>query len=306
MSDIENKIIHRCDTCNYDTDRLYNMNKHLKTEKHLLKLLSNSKSNRKPVQVNQVIKPGVQQKRTSKNDDAICEYCGKLIRRKRRMKNHHEICKEKIRIEKDRIIKELTSAKEEAEKKINEFKTAAKEAKDDKVAIEKEFFEYMKKSSPNKITTNNNIYNMYYILNNFNNAPDFKKLLNKPMTPEEREEIYKLGPNHGSVKYIQNRCIIGIDVEDRSLHCVDLSRNKFLYRENGAWTIDNNGKRIVKYAYEKIKDIFMDPLKKSTEEDVYDEDLNKRVEQLLLMESKGRPKILGMLSGTLLLKNNIP
>ena len=123
------------------------------------------------------------------------------------------------------------------------------------------------------------------------------------ISESERDELYKLGPNHGCLRYIKNRCIDGISVEKRPIHCVDSARNKYLLRQNNDWIIDDNGKLLIKEAYEKIKNVYLVKLNNMDARNI--EELNTKMKQLLTIESKGKIKILGMLNNMVLLKNTI-
>lgn len=71
---------HTCNDCKFETSKLYNYNKHLKTQKHILTSVGKPKKPKKPSKI-------------------ICEYCDKQISYKRHLKRHYMICKKKNIIE---------------------------------------------------------------------------------------------------------------------------------------------------------------------------------------------------------------
>lgn len=284
---------YNCKCCKYETDNLYNYRKHLETLKHRHNITQTNSDN------------------NARNIYTICQYCKKKSYKKH-IKRHYNICKVKRNIDINNnnklIMKNLMKVKKNAKKKDNKIKKMRREKKAlkrEKKELEKQFLELMKtitlKSAKSTMTTNT--YNMYYIINNFKDAYDFNEMMNIPLTESERDELYKLGPNHGCLRYIKNRCIDGISVEKRPIHCVDSARNKYLLRQNNDWIIDDNGKLLIKEAYEKIKNVYLVKLNNMDAQNI--EELNTKMKQLLTIESKGKIKILGMLNNMVLLKNTI-
>ena len=332
-----------CHLCKFKTTKLYDFKRHLKTKKHMSKKDNNNNINN-ITQKNEYFtleNEYFTQKNEYKNP-LQCSYCNKTFSRKQYVTRHHPVCKEKkkydemLRIENEEIKRaekkkrnlrkakkksrkrkrlkdkykelekryiELESRKTEILNEKKKLQLKKKELQIEKKEVEQEFIEFMKNTSLTAKTINNNTYNMYYIINNFTDAHDYKELMNKPMNQIEKDEIYRLGPNQGCIKYIKNRCIDNISVEKRPIHCVDSSRNKYLLRENDSWIIDNGGK-ILKEAYKNIKDVYVVKFSDTNYIQKIDE-LNDKMKQLLVIETKGKVKVLGMLNNLVALKNNI-
>ena len=302
--------IYKCIYCNFESNRLFNYNKHLKTLKHI-------KNSSKKAPFTGVSRPkngctppenGAKQ---SKKKVLQCTYCKKNISHKGHIARHHRVCKEKMKFhineKRDREVKKILKKQRKILKRKNKLKKQRDAYRKEKLELERELLEFMKQATlknnrPDNI--NNNTFNMFYILNNFTQAFDFKERMQLPMTTEEKDELYRIGPNHACIEYIKKRCIDGISLEQRPIHCVDGSRNKYLVRQGGAWIIDNSGKLIIREAFDQLKDIYLVKLSDMTSNKNIDE-VSDRVNQLLVIENKGKYKILGILNNMVLLKNNM-
>ena len=325
-----------CHPCNYKTDKIFNFKAHLKTKKHMTKKDNNNTIN-KLTQKNEYFtqKNEYSTQKNEYKNPLQCSYCNKTFSRKQYVTRHHPSCKKKrkyeemLKIENEQIMamikakeeeekatmavkkekkrsrrkKKLKAKYKELEKKFREIENKSRVLQIEKNEVEREFLDFMKKTSLSAKTINNNTYNMYYIINNFTDAHDYKELMNKPMNQIEKDEIYRLGPNQGCIKYIKNRCIDNISVEKRPIHCVDSARNKYLLRENGSWIIDN-GEKILKEAYKNIKNVYLIKFSDNNYIQKIDE-LNDKMKQLVVIETKGKVKVLGILNNLIMLKNNI-
>jgi hypothetical protein len=140
---------------------------------------------------------------------------------------------------------------------------------------------------------------MYYVINNYKDAHNIEDLLNSPLTDEEKQYIFENGSILGCYKLLQSRCIDNIDVDKRPFHCLDVSRCKYLLRSKNDWGVDQCGEQILILGCNKIKDAY-------DIKDISDlEQYGKNMEQLIKLETEGKPKILKELNKKALLKNNI-
>lgn len=97
---------------------------------------------------------------------------------------------------------------------------------------------------------------MYYIMDNFKNAPNFDDQINQLLTYHDKQHIIKYGPVDGCVQLIKLKCIDNKELDKRSIHCLDASRHKFFVRKNNDWQVDMNGKKILNKAKNIVKNIF--------------------------------------------------
>jgi hypothetical protein len=101
-------------------------------------------------------------------------------------------------------------------------------------------------------------YNTNYIINNFTDAYNFTDIMSKPFTDEEKADINKEGGEIGVYHLINNRCIQNIDVSKQPLHCIDISRSKYLKRENNQWTLDPKAETMLNYTINKVVELNKD------------------------------------------------
>ena len=72
-----------------------------------------------------------------------------------------------------------------------------------------------------------------------NKAKNYSDLMKHPLTNDEIEYINEYGLTSGCYKMIKDRCITNIKLEERPMHCVDPSRNKYILYEkiqSNLWT----------------------------------------------------------------------
>lgn len=238
-----------CNICNYSTDKHFNFNKHLTTKKHIDKQLLLSSKNEDRSSKNE--------DRSSKNEDKSstkCIYCNKLIQNFKNKARHNKTCK--IKKIKSELEYQFNKEKEELEAKHNK---ETSELKQNYKEMETEYFDLLKKIAKNEVgnnminsNNNNNTLNMYYVINNFNDAINYNDIMSEPMTAEEHDHLINNGPLSSCLRIILNRCIEDIELEKRPFHCVDESRQKILLRNNNEWNIDNRAKKIIDKGYDLI------------------------------------------------------
>ena len=70
--------------------------------------------------------------------------------------------------------------------------------------------------------------------------------------------FYRLGADYAAEEMIETRCITNFTAEERPIHCVDSSRDKYVVRKDNSWVVDNNGEMIVEKTFPMLKEVFID------------------------------------------------
>ena len=207
----------QCKICNYETDIKCNYHKHCTSKRHL-KNQENSITNSKNSITN------------SKNYK--CNHCNSEFKRIDNYNKHLNKCSNRllnIIEEKEKEINALTNELNDALKLIQEYQL---KVKDTEIRCLKEV---------NKININNNSHNRtnitQFIINKYPNAknvwvPDEVSGLENYSSDKVEENVNKLITNI----YKRN-----VEPEDRSIWCIDSSRNKYLTRLNNLWHVDLYG-----------------------------------------------------------------
>ena len=297
-------VVYNCDKCNYSTNRHSSYIKHTKTKRHQTAIATFE------FPKNETKFPKNETK--SCKTDSMCRFCNKIFSGKN-IYRHIKNCKDRVKLEesdKDHIIDKLKSSLQEEQNKISklekQFKDHVVESNKTLEAMSKRWeestdrYEKMSKKIVEKEDTPTvNQYNMYYIINNYTNAQNIEDLMDKPLTDEEKK-YFDSGSLSGCLQLLKNRCVENIDLPDRPIHCLDISRDKFLLRSEDNWKIDVNGEKIIDSAHPLIKPLY--PLDK-------DDDIEKMIhnnDQMIALELN-RKKILKELSkNTTLKKEKVP
>ena len=298
---------YKCLDCNYSTGVCSNYHKHLRTKKHIrneknsYSSFVNDKSERGSPK-----SPKLENKKVSSH---TCKYCNKTMYA--RNKNRHlgrckKYAKYKIQQENTKLVEELTKNNSNIIKELKE-RTEKQALKIKELEHEKhEYFDVIKTLAKNKNNiTIENKGNMFYVMQNFTDAHNYEELMNPPLTNKERKYITDNDALSGCFNLITSRCINGISLEKRPLHCVDSSRNKYLLRMNNDWNVDNGGEKILRGAYPKIKEIY--EINKAIDYDNHAEIDNqiKNMGQIINLEKNGKKRIIKELNRLTLIKNNI-
>ena len=325
---------YNCNICNFHTHHKGNFMKHNTTKKHINLIEAIGKNNSNNIEKNKnviekndiviekndnVIEKNYTKKK--KNDKKVCNYCNKIYSCKNSLREHTKICKDKV---KQGEIQKILDDKNKLEKKykknkkkLKEIEIENKEIKIENEELEKEYNDFLKKAAnnfvdkSNKITNitnnhnnhNNNTLNMHYVINNFTDAPNFEDQITEQLTDSQKESIIKSGPLTGCVKLINMKCIEDKKANERSIHCLDPSRRKFIIRIDDNWQVDLKGKKMLTISIPITKDIF----EKDFDFDNINDPFMKSniINKLIQLEHKaGHVKITNDLTGTTLLKNN--
>ena len=290
-----------CKMCKYETDRLFNFNKHKKSKKHINNVTTFTIPKNGDSYPNFGTKyPKNGEKIAKKVVECIeCEFCNKPISYKKHVKRHYKTCikykEHLIKQEKNSVIDELKNELQQKEEELEELKD-----------IEKEFMDFMKKVSTAKIEANNNSnikqVNMFFIVKTYIKAKNCEDLMAPPLTEKEIEYVHENGGVYGGYNILINRCVNGLEMEERPFHCVDASRDKYMLRTNDVWQIDRKGRKILEFIYPKMLQLCCP--KQITSPDQLEE-WSKYNKYMVELSNNGEGKILKMLNEVTLLKNNV-
>ena len=92
-----------------------------------------------------------------------------------------------------------------------------------------------------------------YIINNYSNAPDIEE----PNLEENFERYSNLKGDIGFAELIKKLYCEDIEPENRSIWCIDPSRNKYLLRDEGIWITDLEGKLFCDKTTRKLASQFL-------------------------------------------------
>ena len=273
----------------------------------------------------------------------ICKFCKKEFSERYNRDRHYRTCKYKIIHEieddKDVIITELRVKNEEQSKELEKAIQIKEEATKELEDLEHKYIELLQKVADNSLdkktinncntinsitnnsnntinnktnsntnnsnnkTTNKNAINMYYVINNFKDAPNYIDKMSSPLTDIELEHILN-DPSTGCVKLITDRCIKGVDLKNRPFHCTDNARTTFVLRENNKWIIDNNATKMMNTAFDKVDEaVDLKPNYNNSNVDVYEH--TNSMMKLFDMRTKNKNKIIRDIKINSLLKNNV-
>ena len=253
----------------------------------------------------------------SKSEKIECAYCGKSISAKRNIRRHMKTCKSKPQYELNKLFDEKFKEKEikfkqelEEKDKILQEHTEQIRKKNQELLelkeVEEEYFNFMKKmaeKSRNNITYNDHkSVNMFFIMRNYKDAKNFETLMNPALTEGEIKKIKESTVRVGVYDLLHDRCIEGVDVEDRPFHCVDDSRNKYLLYTSNDWKVDKNANKIITEVINKVREVYDTEINIETSKEETEKNY-KNIIDLLDLEKKGRKILLKELNKKTLIKN---
>lgn len=258
-----------CDVCNYTTNRQYNYTLHCDSNKHKL-IVDKHKSD-------------------DNNDDKytiFCKFCDKEIRHKKNIQRHLRKCKEKIEYDKNKL--DMSTNMNDILTKYTEQNKYIQHLLEDYRELVAQFADTTKSSGRKRQAVN-----MVYIMNNYNDAKNFDDLMKPPITDEELDQLRK-NMVVGSSNLITSRCIKGLSLKERPIHCVDIARHKFLLRKDNKWTIDYYGQLILNSTFNKIYELMtLDISKSKTDTNININTIVRRQTQLVeLGQNKMQQKVL--------------
>ena len=257
---------HYCKHCNYQTDLLFNYNKHLKTTRHQKNLTTNqneSLTNQNESLTNHF------ESLTNQNESLkmiTCSYCNYSTKYKQNYNRHFLKCSVRLQSDnnKDLVIKKLLKEVDvlkhdetildkqssqilQLTETINQLKTQnTVNVLSTENKLLKEHNKHVTNNSNSGNIGNNNsnhIQNItQYIKNTYPNAPNVK-----PIDKIDNVEQYiGYDCNDAYTNLIHDHYLKDIDPKDRSIWLVDSARDKYLTRLNDNWKIDINGEQFCK------------------------------------------------------------
>lgn len=278
--------MYKCEVCNYSSDDKSNYVKHTRTNNHkwaqeyfdaLGYVLNTDAPEGSDITLNE--------------NSFYCPHCQKILS-KQHKRLHLRSCasikqafKDKQLQKKDEEIKslntELIVTKKDLDIKNMEIRlvkvTMEKDAEIEKLK-QQLIIEELKKqlelsnkagnvnsnngnNKSNNKNSNNKTISYIFIKNNYTDAPVYKDVMQTEISATEKKALKGLPPTAACAKLISHRCINDIEMENRPLHCLDLSRNKFAVRIRNKggdpkWKIDQDGEHILTNAYPIIKTFF--------------------------------------------------
>ncbi len=287
-----------CDCCNYVTNKHFNYKKHLLTKKH-----------ERNVEINTIPKNGTKGKlngtNDSKNGTINCDYCGKIISRRKNLKRHFKSCKEKIKhnVEQEKQLSDQRALKLERENlKLEREKERLEREKEELNNKLLKYLEEDRNKSYNQ-TIINNIQNniridMNYIDKNCTDAYDYKIIMDRAFTKEEIDYLNMNSHIEGPYKILHDRCIKDIPIDKRSIHLLDDARKKYYINYDGNWMVDMNGEKLMDTLITKIQPVYLGDL------------TNMPIKVLLKNNEKfsglfnSKSQVLSYINEDILLKNN--
>lgn len=263
--------INNCDFCGYSTDDLSNFKKHLKSKKHENNVAKNYEHFPKKGSIGSLIKRSSLKKDVLKKTKKKCGYCRKSIYAKN-MSRHHKVCKIKKKRDKDKVKQDQLKRDRAKDDIIKEKDKKIEELEQQKMDIETEYQGFIRQIALNNSNKSNSIHttiNMVYVLNHFTEAQDFAQIMAQPPTEKEKKRMLMLGPEYACSDLILSRCVKNVPADLRSLHCTDISRNKFCLYQNNTWSTDYKGEKIIDETLKHMDSIFVNdfegPIEKKVE-----------------------------------------
>ena len=281
-----------CNACDYKTQNTSNYIRHNKSKNHIwhqeyFDLLGYLLDTNPPIDSNIVLT----------DIEFYCNHCNKVLSKKNKS-THFKLCIQLNQALTDARNKCIEAEKEITKKEIVELNhkivILQKDAELDKLKLQTELDKLKKDieikdlkteinalkqieihGNENNIKSNNNSNNitkinnnnnnksisLVYIKNNYKNAPVYEDIMAKELTAEERKSIKDLSPMTACTKLIRQRCIENVDMDKRSLHCLDMARYKYASRIRNKfgeprWRVDLGGEHILQCAILRIKSIY--------------------------------------------------
>jgi hypothetical protein len=320
---------YRCDICNYNAITQFGYKKHLATKKHL-NMIPGLLSADKCILIND-----------DDPTKFKCYYCKKQLKYNNYRYTHIKKCKEKYNtlslkqtetpndiIVPENILPENTIAPITPVTPIDNVLEYIKQSNIDKeqllLVLAKLFGDIAPKSdvltqtqpviqiinnnnitniNSNNSNNNDNRINFNYVKQNYKNPKTIEECLALPLTDVEKFNITKATPIVGCEYLIKNRCITGLELDERPVHSIDESRDKFaVYTEN-----ENNTKNWVTQSGSDITKIFMPIVRKEYEKQYKNPtcDHAKIAEGISYMYMDGNRKIVKSIAKLTNLKNNL-
>lgn len=233
----ENVACFSCKLCNYVSSSNYNLTKHNKTKKHMLRVAGNDLE-------------------TGKYD---CVDCGKKYKNRDGLWKHSKLCGKQEKTEKTENTEKKQTSKSSDDiisfliQQNTEFKELLIEQNKTLIEVCRDKTTISHTHNNTMISNNKNSFNLQFFLNekckNAANLSDFVNSIELNLC--DLENVGKLGYVEGISNIIIGKLKL-MDVYSRPIHCADLKREIIYIKENDVWTKEHaDNKRLKK----SIKDI---------------------------------------------------
>lgn len=276
---------HVCNVCNYSTHEASKLRRHNQTVKHRNKIskLRNLRG---------VCEKGGDEKRLVVDDTVVCKYCDKVITHSKNMSRHYKSCKVKkeqtVIQTRQLLTDQLTIKCKEQENKIVDLTNKCEEYENKIVKLEDRIVELtnflqqnLSKSLDNNgnsvtnntanITNNNITITPHYIRKNWTDVPSFDEIMEASLTKKEIKDIIKAGPGMAPAKLIIERCIKGVAPDQRSIHCINQTKNNYMYMDKGGWKEDVDANHIITKSLNKTAPVYNAQTDKMREDPNHDQ-----------------------------------
>jgi hypothetical protein len=151
----------------------------------------------------------------------MCIYCGKTLKYKKNLGKHYKICQAKTIYEEKQKLEKALLAKQHKEEQFKKKEKKLKEKLEELEEVQSDYYDLLRQIAKSK--TSPQTINLHYVVNNFTEALNYEDLMSPKLTAAEADEVKELEPIAGTINIIEKRCIKGIDVKKRPLHCLDTS-----------------------------------------------------------------------------------
>ena len=263
-----------CDACGFKTDKKSNYNTHLNTARHKRNANTSNPTN------------------IEKKID--CVYCDSKFTSISNLNRHLKLCVvkqvaelKKLLETKDDVLNKtkykmdtLEEQLSEATKTINDQRDMIDKLKDkyteDIIQLKDQHMDTIKEVTDQHIETLKDeskfkdklcetagnittkaMTNMQYLMHHYKDAPNltFPDKEHLPLTDEDYEKSFSLGPIDGTVWLMKRLFIDNVDPENRATWCLDYSRVRYATRIENEWHHDEKGREVMRVCIYDIQDL---------------------------------------------------
>jgi len=243
-NELANKQKYVCVCCDFSTSKKFDFDRHNNSKKHYNKMNN-----------------------ISKNNDIICDNCGKQYSNRTNLNKHMKKCtvvreggkKEKTAVSSELVLEILKQSKD-----IQNFLVEqTKELHNTLIEQNNKILELSKNQYVVNNTMNNQQFNLNFFLNetckDAINITDFVNSLE--LKVEDFEATGKLGYVEGISRIIING-MKDMEVEKRPMHCTDFKRETLYIKDDNVWTKENQDNNKFKKVVKKVAQLNLNQLPK--------------------------------------------
>ena len=257
-----------CNCCNYTTSRVYDFNKHLSSKRHRKNAEKSITHSTDSITHSTDLVTNSNKLVINKYTCKHCNLCYKridnynkhltkcsihLLEQNNKLKEEKEESENKLKAEKEELINFKVQLQQDKLKYIQKNKELELENELLKEKLYKSEHEvkdteikYLKKTG-NTTNSHNNI--TQYITNKYPDAPNLQ-----PIEKLDNYEKYatssddnKAKQNKSITKLIDDNYCSGVSPKNRSIWCIDTSRDKYIIKVDNKWETDLHGKEFCKH-----------------------------------------------------------